>query len=241
MSFVNVDLSKIEERVLASLTGCASNAKGDAFPNKLWGFVAALPKKHPFRFAMLYSAGPATAERMTRGAETVAERRVHLEAEIQCFENWQRSEDPEEGLLAKFDRMFPALKALSDGSITGRWFNRDKVTLTGRRWSSPEPQFPTDPSLRKEGYSALFGLPYGVTMKNYLAQYHAAMQSDKQENCYGEPVGEQQSDEHFRAALDSIKDWCRCNGDGFWYEQIDGPDNMRKVKCDRHSEGNQSE
>ena len=82
--------------------------------------------------------------------------------------------------------------------------------------------------VRKEGYSALFGLPYGGTMKNYMAQYHAAMQSDKQENCYGEPVGEQQSNEHFRAALDSIKDWCRCNGGGFWYEQIDGPDNMRK-------------
>ena len=216
MSFFNVDLSKIEERLFA---GIASNAPGERFPNKLWGFVSELPKKHPFRFAMLYSAGPATAERMTRVGETVAEQRVHLEAEIQCFENWQRGEDPEEGLLKRFERMFPSTFG------TGRWFNREKFTLSGRRWSSPEPQFPTDPSLRKEGYSAR----------------HAAMQSDKQENCYGEPVGERQNDVHMLAALDSIKDWCRCGGNGFWYEQIDGPDNMRKVKCERHEESNQSE
>ena len=66
-------------------------------------------------------------------------------------------------------------------------------------------------------------------------------QSDKQENCYGEPVGERQNDVHMLAALDRIKDWCRCGGNGFWYEQIDGPDNMRKVKCERHEESNQSE
>ena len=178
MSFFNVDLSKIEERLFA---GIASNAPGERFPNKLWGFVSELPKKHPFRFAMLYSAGPATVERMTRVGETVAEQRVHLEAEIQCFENWQRGEDPEEGLLKRFERMFPSTFG------TGRWFNREKFTLSGRRWSSPEPQFPTDPSLRKEGYSALFGLPYGGTMKNYLAQCHAAMQSDKQENEENQP------------------------------------------------------
>ena len=59
MSFFNVDLSKIEERLFA---GIASNAPGERFPNKLWGFVSELPKKHPFRFAMLYSAGPATVE-----------------------------------------------------------------------------------------------------------------------------------------------------------------------------------
>lgn len=87
MSFFNVDLSKIEERLFA---GIASNAPGERFPNKLWGFVSELPKKHPFRFAMLYSAGPATAERMTRAGTSQAERRMHLEAEIQCFENWQR-------------------------------------------------------------------------------------------------------------------------------------------------------
>lgn len=174
MSFFNVDLSKIEERVLASLSGSANNAIGDLFPNKLWGYVADLPKKHPFRFAMLYSAGPATAERMTRGAETVAERKVHLEAEIQCFENWQRNESAEEGLLQKFDRMFPALKALSDGSITERWFNRERVPLTGRRWSSPEPSS-------------------SKLSKNYLAQYYAAMQSDKQENCDGDPAPEERA------------------------------------------------
>ena len=40
-----------------------------------------------------------------------------------------------------------------------------------------------------------------------------------------------------RAVLEQWKgtlDWCRCGGNGFWYEQIDGPDNMRKVKCERH-------
>lgn len=28
--------------------------------------------------------------------------------------------------------------------------------------------------------------------------------------------------------------WCKCAGDGFWFEQIDGPDNLRKVMCPKH-------
>ena len=51
-----------------------------------------------------------------------------------------------------------------------------------------------------------------------------APKSDKQENC-------------LRAVFESIKNWCRCGGNGFWYEQIDGPDNMRKVTCEQHPHG----
>ena len=83
--FVNMDFAKIEDRLLAGI--CASNAPASPWANKLWGYAAQLPKKHPFRFALLYCAGPATAERMTRAGTSQAERQVHLEAEIQCFED----------------------------------------------------------------------------------------------------------------------------------------------------------
>lgn len=29
-------------------------------------------------------------------------------------------------------------------------------------------------------------------------------------------------------------DWCHCAGHGYWYEQIDGPNNKRLVKCAKH-------
>jgi hypothetical protein len=141
--FMNFDLSKIEERVLGNL--CASNAPDSAFPNKLWEYAAQLPKKHPFRFALLYSAGPATAARMTAACASEAERRVHLEAEIQCFETWQRGENPEESLLEKMDRMFPAVKK-ADSFM--RIPMKTECTITGR-WTKPYEPFH-------------FGAPYGM-------------------------------------------------------------------------------
>jgi hypothetical protein len=172
MSFFNVDLSKIEERLFA---GIASNAPGERFPNKLWGFVSELPKKHPFRFAMLYSAGPATAERMTRAGTSQAERRVHLEAEIQCFENFARGDSPEESFLARFNRLCPSLKMQHEGSITGRWFNRERIPLHEYR----------------PRQNINFAMPYGCSLKSLLEKYKDQIAANDGTPLFDHILGEQ--------------------------------------------------
>lgn len=34
-----------------------------------------------------------------------------------------------------------------------------------------------------------------------------------------------------RVVLRRMGTWCRCAGRGFWHEQIDGPNNLRRVDC----------
>jgi hypothetical protein len=36
-------------------------------------------------------------------------------------------------------------------------------------------------------------------------------------------------------------DWCRCEGKGYWFEQINGPGNLRIVYCPFHWDGKKVE
>jgi hypothetical protein len=95
---VKVDMVAIEERILASLTPSTTAVD----------LALKLPKHHPLRFALLYSAGPKTLERMAAyqleqlsieklrcqyseaepGLTNLLEQ-IRLEAQIEVFENWQ--------------------------------------------------------------------------------------------------------------------------------------------------------
>jgi hypothetical protein len=87
-SSATFDFSAIELRLLAQVTS--------AMPvDKLYSEVAKLPKRHPLRFGMLYGMGPRKLyDYVTRLGRIPSrtEHSIRLEAEIQCFENWQQNE-----------------------------------------------------------------------------------------------------------------------------------------------------
>jgi len=93
-----LDLAQLEVRALAA------RAAG----NKIYSEAAKLPKRHPLRFGLLYSMGPASIGRWLRKLveariATKTERSIALEADIQCFESWQHADET----LDLFSRMFP--------------------------------------------------------------------------------------------------------------------------------------
>jgi hypothetical protein len=86
-AFASADFSGIEQRILGNETE----------RSKLYEFAAQLPRRHPMRFGLLYGMGPQKlydyVKKLALPSRT--ERKLQLEAEIQCFENWQRNETHE--------------------------------------------------------------------------------------------------------------------------------------------------
>jgi hypothetical protein len=187
---LKVDLSAIEARVIASL------AKSD----NLMDAALQLPRRHPLRFGLLYGMGPRKLYDYVKGLKlpSVTERKIGLEADIRCFENWQKNagEEARDRLHAENEGIPEAvlpLKIPCEASAGPAWtpLRPYDGAVTGRRWAAPQFQFPA---------------------RQWL------LQASNHEDA-------------LRASLDRIKGWCRCAGKGYWFEQIDGPQNQRKVLC----------
>ena len=91
-----------------------------------------LPRKHPLRFALLYGAGPRSLERMAEKALADAApfkddapgirsflEAVRLEAEIECFENWQSTATTDALTRRRRENAAIAYAAAEAGIITG--------------------------------------------------------------------------------------------------------------------------
>lgn len=137
---LKVDLSKIEERIMADL------AAGD---HDSWvDVVMKLPRHHPLRFGLLYGMGPRKlADYVARLIQpTHAEKEVALEAEVQCFENWQSSETVDAHRQLRAENAAIAYAAMEEGMPEAH--PRPQSPTAGResptgRWAAtaPEPQY----------------------------------------------------------------------------------------------------
>ena len=144
---MTMDFSKIELRVLDGLTTGAT----------VVDLAMSLPRRHPLRFGLLYGMGPRKLYDYVKALDlpSVTERKLGLECEIQCFENWAFNENAEAQSRAAVGCL--ALTGLPphlapESPAAG---NADARTVTGRRWSHPEYLFPARQFLTQARNAAL--------------------------------------------------------------------------------------
>jgi hypothetical protein len=109
------DFSKIEERVLSEFLN----------PDPRTALALKLPRKHPLRFALLYSAGPRTLARLANKALFDAQTElkpllaaIRLDCEIEEFENWQSGAADEALLQRRRENAAIAYAAVEAGLIS---------------------------------------------------------------------------------------------------------------------------
>jgi len=142
---ITFDVSKVEERILASLT-----------LDPLTELVLKLPRRHPLRFALLYGSGPRTLERLAITAlrefsvtgqfKADAARlksyleAVRLECEIEAFENWQSNATSDALTRRRKENAAIAYAAMEAGIITGTRPRQPRSShgCVGN-WPFPEP------------------------------------------------------------------------------------------------------
>jgi hypothetical protein len=115
-----------------------------------------LPKKHPLRFAMLYSAGPTTLQRMATkmltdemlyGEYKLPLQAIRLEAELMVFENWQAGATADALLRRRRENAAIAYAAAEAGLISSDTAMKAVRAVNHLRPESPA-QVTTSPSGR---------------------------------------------------------------------------------------------
>jgi hypothetical protein len=124
--FLTIDFSAAERRVLGALS-----PTGDVVVDA----ALKLGRKHPLRFALLYGMGPGKLYDCVKAQAlpSVTERRIDLECEIRCFENWayNTNEAAQRRAAAGYEAVTglpfhpapesPTVVNDDAGTVTGRW------------------------------------------------------------------------------------------------------------------------
>lgn len=135
---LEMDLSAIERRVVHNFESNVDAA-------------LSLPRQHPMRFALLYGCGKDKLRRLALGMayDMPADRcyaiideggltpEQKLAAELEIFERWQ---------AGRAGRIRLENAAIAFAAVEAGITSSEERTLTGHRWSAPEPQW-----IRRDG------------------------------------------------------------------------------------------